>query len=135
MICQKGEVIKKVAARRTKDNHKCTFKLSAQGSQNLTTRTVTCNPKLEIFRPSMDQVPPHLYRIVVTAILSEKGNVNERLLHRMNFQWTTQFKILDVYLDVDLTKGPALNYDKKLVKKKLFCNEVNDILPLWVGFH
>ena len=64
----------------------------------------------------MDQVQPHLNRIVLTAILSEKRNVNERLFHRMNFQWTVQFKILDVYLDVDLTKGPALNYDKKLVK-------------------
>ena len=36
----------------------------------------------------------------------------------MNFQWTVQFKILDVYLDVVLTKGPELNYDKKLVKIK-----------------
>ena len=78
----------------------------------------------------------HQFLYALYMLIGSKKYSNEQLLHRMNFQWTTQFKILGVYLDVDLTKVPALNYDKKLVKiKNIILQLSKDILPLWVGFH
>lgn len=36
----------------------------------------------------------------------------------MYFKWTTQFKLLGIYYDVDLYKIVKLKYDKKLVRIK-----------------
>ena len=50
--------------------------------------------------------------------IGSKKYSSEKPLNEMNFQWTTQFKVLGIYFDVDLSKVPKLNYDKKLVKIK-----------------
>ena len=41
----------------------------------------------------------------------------------MNFQWTTQYRLLGIGFDVDLANVPKLNYDKKLVKIKNIINQ------------
>lgn len=45
------------------------------------------------------------------------------ICEEMNFQWTSTFKLLGIYFDVDLTNIPKLNYDKKLVKIKHIINQ------------
>lgn len=50
--------------------------------------------------------------------IGSKKYSEENICSEMNFQWTTQFKLLGIYYDVDLDKIIKLNYDKKLVKIK-----------------
>ena len=57
--------------------------------------------------------------------IGSKKYSNEILCHEMNFHWTTQFKLLGIHFDVDLTNIPKLNYDKKLVKIKEIIKQWN----------
>ena len=46
----------------------------------------------------------------------------------MNFQWTTQFRLIGI--DFDVANVPKLNYDKKLVEIKNIINcGLKDTLP------
>ena len=50
--------------------------------------------------------------------IGSKKYSEDRLCPDLKFQWTTNFKLLGIYYDVDLAKITKLNYDKKLVKIK-----------------
>ena len=51
--------------------------------------------------------------------IGSKKFSEERLCSDINFNWTTRFKLMGIYYDVDLNEILKLNYDKKLVKKRL----------------
>ena len=55
--------------------------------------------------------------------IGSKKYCNGKLCQEMNFQWTTQFRLLGIDFDVDLANVPKLNYDKKLVKIKNIINQ------------
>ena len=46
--------------------------------------------------------------------IGSKKYSREILCQDMNFQWTTQFKLLGIHFDVDLNNIPKLNYDQKI---------------------
>ena len=93
MICPEGEVLRKFAARQ-KDKHKCTLKLSAQGCHNRTSQPlITCNPKLGILRPSMDQEQFH----ISTNVARHAGFNSLVLCKEVCFDLNSQFKISTMY--------------------------------------
>lgn len=57
------------------------------------------------------------------VLISSKKYYSNRMCEEINFQWTSAFKLLDIFFDVDLTNIPTLNYDKKLVKIKHIINQ------------
>lgn len=59
----------------------------------------------------------NLSKTQATWIGSKKYSI-EKMCKNINLQWTTTFKLLGIYFDVDLTNILKMNYDKKLVKIK-----------------
>lgn len=81
-----------------------------------------------ILVPQKQSTSSRINKLVWYVWIGSKKYSEENNCSELNFQWTTQFKRLGIYYDVDLDKIIKLNYDKKLV-------QIKSIIEQWSKRH